>query len=259
MRMARSRYLRSALLLACVACLTVAGQVSASAALVKVGDLVLKADGAFKPSKLPRHRYEPIDIFGHVDVHSTNGGPPTQLQEAVIDFDHNGKLETNGLPICPLSRIEHASTAGARRKCKGAIVGMGTVGAMYNVLGIEIEVNIPATLFNAPPQNGDPTVIGHLHTTLPTDTTYTVVIPLERRQGAFGYRAQVDVPQIAGGGIFTHIDGKIGARYFRHGHELSYVNGRCPSGVLRLHGHFLFGDGTIIDGQVEKPCYPEGL
>lgn len=255
--MARSRYLRPALLLLCAAVVAISAQVNADAALVKVGDLVLRADGSFKPAKLSRHRYEPIDIFGHVDVHSTTGGPPTPLQEAVISFDHNGKLETDGLPVCKLSQIKHATTAGARSKCKGAIVGSGTVGAMYNVLGIEVEVNIPATLFNGGRQNGDPIVIGHLHTTLPTDTTYTVVIALERLQGAFGYRAQVDVPQIAGGGVFTHIDGKIGARYFSHGHERSYVNGRCPAGVLRIHGHFLFGDGTIIDGQVEKPCFPE--
>jgi len=40
---------------------------SASGALVEVENLVLRADGGFKPQSLPRHRFAPIDFQGHVE------------------------------------------------------------------------------------------------------------------------------------------------------------------------------------------------
>ena len=29
--------------------------------------------------------------------------------------------------------------------------------------------------------------------------------------------------------------------------------------MIRTHGHFLFADGTIMDGTLEKPCTPVPL
>ena len=257
--MARRHRIKRAALLALGVALLAFSVGGANAALVKVGNLVLKADGGFKPEALPRHSYAPIDFRGHADIVNTDGGPPTQLQEVQLDFDRDGKLETKGIPVCPLNRIAHSNTGQARRKCANSIVGTGHVGATFFFLGLPIQARVKATLFNGPRVNGNPSVIGHAYTTIPAPRTYTLTIPIERLHGDYSYRATIDVPKIAAGGILTHIDGRIGKRYVFHGRKLSYVSARCTTGILRTHGHFLFVDGTIIDGSLEKPCTPVPL
>jgi hypothetical protein len=258
--MGRSRKIkRAVLLILCVGllALSVGG---ADAALIKVKNLVLKADGGFVPSVLPRDHFEPINFRGHANLINTEGGPPTALEEMRLDFDRDGLLETRGLPVCPPSRIAHANTGQARRTCASAMIGTGHVGAVFDFLGIPVEAKVKASLFNGPRKGGNPTVVGHAYTTIPAPRTYTVVIPIKHlKRGPFAYQATFEVPKLAAGGILTHIDGRIGRRYDFKGSERSYVNARCTTGVIRTHGHFLFTDGTIMDGTLEKPCTPVPL
>jgi hypothetical protein len=258
--MCRRRQINRAIaLLACAGLLALLAG-GADAALIKVKDLVLKADGGFFPSKLSRNSFEPINFRGHASLSNSQGGAPAELQEMRLDFSRDGLLETRGLPVCPVSSIEHADTGQARRICAGALIGTGHVGAIFDFAGIGIEAKVKASLFNGPPKGGNPTVIGHAYTTIPYPRTYTVVIPIIRlRNGPFAYRATFEIPKLAAGGILTHIDGRIGRRYDYHGSERSYVNARCPTGVIRTHGHFLFADGTIMDGTLETPCTPVPL
>lgn len=253
--MGSSRFLRVVLLALCgvLVAISVGG---ANAALVKVGSLVLTADGGFHPQKLPKHSYEPIDFQGRADVHNTEGGPPPALEEVLIDFDRDGKIETKGLPVCRPAQIAHATTPAARRICGDSLVGTATVGAMIDVAGIEVQANQPASLFNGPRKNGGLTLVGHTYTDFPVPRTYVVLISLERRHGAYSYRIRLNIPTLSAG-VFTHIDGRIGRRYEFHGADRSFVSARCSSGVIRTHGRFTFADGTIIDGAIEKPCFPK--
>jgi hypothetical protein len=257
--MGRSRQITRAVLLAlCVGVLAVSVG-GANAALIKVGNLVLKADGGFFPSALSRNSFEPIDFRGHANLINTEGGAPTPLEEMRLDFDRDGLLETRGLPVCPVGRIAHSDTGQARRQCADALIGTGHVGAIYDFAGLQVQARVKASLFNGPRKGGNPTVIGHAYTTIPFPRTYTVVIPIKPLKGAYRYRATFDAPTLAGGGVLTHIDGRIGRRYQFKGRERSYVNARCTTGVIRTHGHFLFADGTIMDGTLEKPCTPVPL
>jgi hypothetical protein len=254
----RRKITRASLLTLCAGLLALwAG--GANAALIKVGNLELKADGGFRPSALPRASYAPIDFRGHADLINTEGGAPTPLQEVILEFDRDGKLETKGLPVCPAGRISHSTVGQARKKCADAMVGTGHVGAILFFEGVPVTIRVKATLFNGPKKNGNPTVIGHAYTTIPSPHAYTVVIPITPRSGAYRYRATFDVPKLANGGILTHVDGRIGRRYTLHGKKRSYVAAKCTTGVIRTHGHFLFADGTIIDGSLEKPCTPVPL
>jgi hypothetical protein len=254
--MGRSGKIKRALVVALCAGLLAIWSGGADAALVKVGNLVLKSDGGFRPTALPRDRYAPIDFRAHADLINTEGGAPTPLQELRLDFDRNGKLETRGLPVCPPARIAHADTGQARRKCAGALVGTGHVGAILFFEGVAVRARVKASLFNGPRKGGHPTVIGHAYTTIPRPRTYVVVIPIVPVRGAYSYRATFEVPKISAEGVLTHIDGRIGRRYVRGGNPESYASARCPTGVLKVHGHLLFSDGTIIDGVLEKPCRP---
>ena len=248
------RLKRSLAIAACVACCLAAAV--AGAAMVKVGPLVLRADGGFEPRELPRHVYAPIDFQGHFDISTRGGGAPEEIEKAVIDFDRDGRLSVRGLPTCPVGRIENATTEEARSVCKGAIVGTGHVAATIALPGLApIPVSSPLTLFNGEPQNGSPTVILHARTTVPGVQTFAIVVPIERRHGAYAYRATIEVPPIAAGfGVLTHIDAKVGRHYSFGGQRRSYTSARCSDGILETHGLFVFTDKTVISGAVQKPC-----
>jgi hypothetical protein len=231
------------------------GAGSASGALVEVDDVVLRADGGFTPQLLPRHRFAPIDFHGEVDISGRGGANPPKLQQALIDFDRDGRLSVAGLPSCAPESIDAAGTEEARRACRAAIVGTGHVEALISLDSGPVRASAPVTIFNGPRLNGMPTAVLHARTTVPATQTYAIVVPIEQRRGNFRYRARIDLPPIAGGrGAITHLDVRIGRRYRAGGKARSYASARCSDHILETHGRFTFEDGTVIDGAVEKYC-----
>jgi hypothetical protein len=239
---------------ALICCVLFAG--AANAALVRVGNLILTADGGFRPSSLPRSTYAPINFDGVANLRAVNGGVPPALLQLILDFDRDGRLSTAGLPVCQPTALEEATTAEARSRCPGAIVGTGKAGAVIAEEGRQpFVVSSPLTFFNGPRLAGKPTVIMHARITMPAVQNFVITIPIEKREGRHRYRATVDLPPIAGGlGSLTHLSASIGKRYRAGGVERSYVSARCGDGILSTHGRFTFADGTIIDGNVEKAC-----
>lgn len=234
------------------------GAASGKAALVEVDDIVLHADGGFTPQKLPRRHYAPIDFRGHVDIAAKDGGRPSPLQQALIDFDRDGRLSVGGLPSCAPEAIAQASTEEARRICRGAIVGTGHLEALVSLPGEPVRAKSALTVFNGPRLEGNPTAILHARFAVPATQTYAIVVPIERLRGGFRYRARVDLPPLADGlGALTHIDVEIGRRYRAGGRLRSYVSARCSDNILQTHGRFSFEDGTVISGLVEKFCQDE--
>ena len=228
---------------------------TAGAALVQYKGLILRADGGFQPRTLPRHRYAPINFEGHFDISAKGGGKPPALEQAVVEFDRDGRLDVAGLPTCAPEKVAEATTAVARRVCASAIVGTGVVGATISGAGGNTHGIAPLTIFNGPRVGGDPTVILHTHTVLPEVETYAIVAPIEQHPGPFRYRVTIDVPPIAGGaGSITEVKAKIGREFEVAGKKRSYVAARCTDNVLETHGRFTFGDGTVIEGSVEKYC-----
>jgi len=248
------RLTRTALLTLLAATVAVA---TASGATVEVGDLVLHADGGFKPQSLPRHRYAPIEFDGHFDVAARSGGRPTPLRQAILDFDRDGRLAVEGLPSCAPETVAAASVEEARRLCRGAIVGEGQIEALIAPpQGGLIPARSALTIFNGPRLATGPSVVLHAQTTVPATQTYAILVPIARRAGRFRYRATIDLPPIAAGyGAITRVEARIGRRYRAGGQARSYVAARCSDNILETHGRFTFEDGTVIDGTVEKYCH----
>lgn len=233
-----------------------AAAIGAGAATVRVGTLVLQADGGFEPQALPKHTYAPIHFQGHTDIKTTDGSLPPAARHVELEFDRDGRLTTAGLATCSPGEIERSSTQEARQRCAAAIVGTGHVGAAVPlpVLG-RVTLNSPLTLFNGPRQGGDPTLIMHAQAPFPIAEIYVVVVTIEPRRGAFAYRASFDVPSIAGGlGSITHLDAKVGRRYTAGGAERSYISARCSDSILMTRGYISFADGDVISGSLFKVC-----
>lgn len=243
-----------------VACAALAVNV-AGAATVRVGSLVLHADGGFQPHTLPKRTFAPIHFQGYGTIKTTDGSVPPPLEHVKLEFDHDGLLTTAGLSVCQPSSLEGASTAQARHRCGAAVVGTGRIGAAITLAGLaRIDMRAPLTVFNGPRRDGDPTAILHAQAPFPVSETYVIVVPIERRHGTYGYRAEFDVPPIAGGfGSLTHISATIGREYRAGGIERSYVSARCSDYILQTQGYFSFADGNVIYGSAFKTCRPEGL
>jgi hypothetical protein len=251
------RFLVMGMLLAACAALAAAG---AGAATVRVGTLVLHADGGFAPRMLPKRTFAPIHFQGYGTIKTTDGSVPPPLEHVKLEFDHDGLLSTAGLSVCQPSILEGASTSQARHRCGAAVVGTGRIGAAITLAGLaRIDMRAPLTVFNGPRRNGDPTAILHAQAPFPVSETYVVVVPIERRHGTYGYRAEFDVPPIAGGfGSLNHISAKIGREYRAGGVERSYVSARCSDYILQTQGYFSFADGNVIYGSAFKTCRPTG-
>jgi hypothetical protein len=230
-----------------------------NAATVRVGTLVLRADGGFEPRLLPKREFAPIHFQGYGEVRTTDGSQPPALRHVKLDFDRDGRLTTAGLSACRPAELESASPGQARRRCRSAIVGTGSIAAEIPLPGQgRVDLTSKLTLFNGPRQGGDPTVILHAQAPVPVSETYVVVIPIERRRGTYGYHAEFDVPPIAGGtGSLTYIDARIGRRFRAGGAERSYVSARCSDYILQTQGYFSFADGNVIYGSVFKACAPK--
>jgi hypothetical protein len=243
------------LVLALVAAALAAATASGDEALVEVNDIVLRADGGFQPQTLPKRRFAPIEFQGHVEISARRGAGPPQLQQALIDFDRDGRLSVAGLPTCAPESISRQGTAEARQTCRGAIVGTGHIAAGIASPAGALTERAALTIFNGPALATGPSVVLHARTLVPAPQTYAILVPIERLHGGFRYRARLDLPPLAGGlGALAHIDVKIGRRYRFGGRPRSYVSARCSDNVLQTRGHFLFADGTVISGLVEKYC-----
>jgi hypothetical protein len=251
-RRQRAALLGAALLLAAALVAT-----EASALQLRVGEIIIDAEGGFAPKGLPKHVNAPITLHGGGSISTISGAPPPVLETISIEFDRHGSLQTAGLEVCKKSRLEARTVAQARHACPQAIVGKGFGHAIVAFPESKvINVDSPITLFNGPMVRGDHTVLAHAYTTYPAPVALIVPVVIERiHKGVYGYRTKARIPRLAGGAgipISGHL--KIGRKWTYKGKKHSYVNARCETGRLQARGEFTFKDGTYLSGVFIKPC-----
>jgi len=115
----------------------------------------------------------------------------------------------------------------------------------------------PLSFFNGPPAGGRPTLITHAYETVPAVKTLLVPITIERvAKGRYGFRAEVQVPEIAAGyGAATLAEAKIGAVRTRGGREVGYINAHCNGGRLQVQGSARFTNGDYFPVTLTSPCH----
>ena len=220
-----------------------------AAALVETHEVRLKVNAAFQPRDLPVHQFAPVSFEGSLEITRPGGGEPPALQQVVVDFDRDGRLNVAGLPVCAPETIAAATVEEARSTCKGAIVGTGKVEALIGLGFATLATESAVTLFNGPSVEGHPTVILQAHFSTPATQTFAITVPIEKHRGEFRYRATVNLPPLAAGlGAITHLQVKVGRRYQVGGARRSYVAARCSDHILRSHGVFTFANGLVIEG-----------
>jgi hypothetical protein len=229
----------------------------AQAIKLRVGNIVIVADGGFKPKTLPKHEDAPIKLYGSATFKTVDGTRPSPLRTLTLEFDKHGEVETRGLPKCTMRKLVATTVALARKNCRGAIVGKGFGTALVQLPEQgPIKASSPLTLFNGPEKHGNPTVLGHAHLDYPAPTTYVISIEIERiHRGRYGFRTVAHFPRIVndyGSPISGHLT--IGRKWRHKGRTLSFANAHCADGRLQAKGEFAFKDGSFVEGIVFKPC-----
>ena len=243
--------------LAAVAVIALVGVGAAQALKLRIGNIVIVANGGFSPTTLPKHENAPIKLFGSATFKTTDGTRPSPLRRLVLEFDKHGAVETRGLPVCTEAKLVATTTKTARRNCRGAIVGEGFGTAVVELPEQRpIKVSSPLTLFNGPRIHGNPSVLGHAHLDYPGPTTYVVPIEIQKvHHGRYGFKTVADFPRIAndyGSPLSGHLT--IGRTWQYKGKTLSFANAHCADGRLQAKAQFSFKDGSFVQGTVFKPC-----
>ena len=97
---------------------------------VETREIRLEVNAAFQPRALPAHSFAPVTSTASLDIAKPGGGEPLALEQIVLDFDRDGRLDVAGLPTCAPERIAAARSKKRGRICKGAIVGTGKLEAL---------------------------------------------------------------------------------------------------------------------------------
>lgn len=231
---------------------------SAYGITIEIGRMVVSATADISPRALPAKGGVPVDVGSTTRIKTNDGTQPPALKKMVFLFDKHGFVNTKGLPTCTLAKLADTTPAQARKRCPGAIVGEGVGKADVRLPGLApISINTPLTFFNAPAEGGKPSLIAHGYETVPAPKTLLAPFSIERiNQGRYGFRVQIEMPEIAGGyGAATLAQATIGKTWKRGGKTVGFTNAYCAGGRLQVYGTLSFTDGSFFPGTLTSPCH----
>lgn len=251
----RRRFRRAAVL---AVGLALAVSATASGIDACIGPLCVSSTVDVQPRQLPAKGNAPITLSSITRVKAKGGTTPPTL--GVIDFliDKHGVVNNKAFPVCPPGKLEGTTTAQARKRCAGALVGKGTGKALVTMPGRDpFEISSAVSLFNAPPTGGEPTLIAHAYETVPSPQALLVPIVIERvAKGRYGYHVRVEMPEVAGGyGAPTLAEASVGATIQRKGKKIGFVAAHCSGGRLQVEGKLTFTNGDRFPTTLTSPCH----
>jgi hypothetical protein len=207
--------------------------------------VVVALDGSFTPHRLPRDRPTPISITLKGRIGFEAGVAPLPLTRIELAFGAKGGLDTAGLPTCRRAQLRNATQSQAMARCRGALVGRGTIVAEVPLNPAEpLLAHASVLAFNGR-SGGRPAVWVHAYSAAPP---VSFVLPFHLRtvdDGAYG--VQMTAPVAASLGRWPRLrsfDITLGRRYRAGGVAHSYLSAGCPL-PPRLHiGYFALARAT---------------
>jgi hypothetical protein len=232
----------------------------ALAVTTEVGNLKVSATAEFMPRGFPEHGTLPTTFSTSVHIRARNNEQPPALKTLIFEFDKHGRLNTKGVPTCTAAKLEGKKPAQAKAACAGALVGEGKGKARVESDGKPPStISSPIYIFNAAPEGGRPAMIAYAWETVPSPQALLVPFSVEKvSNGRYGYRTEIELPQIAGGdgaALLAEVD--FGRTYSRHGKKVGYVEAECSGGRLQVYGKLLFADGSMLQSLLSSPCHNE--
>lgn len=234
---------------------------AAYAIKAEIGDTFVSATASLRPRVLPLREDAPIELATVTRVGTTDGSPPPVLQKLVFMVDKHGSIDARGVPICTMAKLADTTPGEARKRCAGALVGEGTGRAVVDMPGqAPLRISSPLSFFNGPKIGGMPSLIAHAYETVPSPKTLLVPIAIEKvHDGRYGYRAEVEIPEIAAGyGAATLAEATVGRTRRHGGRTVGYLEAHCSGGRLQVHGTLSFSNGDFFPTTLTSPCHSPG-
>ncbi len=227
---------------------------------VRVGNLVLQGEAAFRPKALPKNMTAPISFHGTASVSTANDTHVPPAQTVHLQVDKHFKIESTGLSSCTSDKIEATTPSQAMKACGPALIGRGSATAQVEFPeSLPFSAKGPVLGFNGPTVGGYPEMLYYVYVNVPAPTALVVVAKLSKDTGQFGYRISVAVPEIAGGsGSLTSFDLTINRKWTDNGQQHSYLNAECPDGHFLNQFEAVFGSGTNLSGSILNSCQSKG-
>lgn len=250
---------RKAAVLAAV--LAVGACATAYAVTAEIGPVFVSATATMEPRELPKQGNAPITLTTVVRVGTHDGSTPPTLKTLLFLVDKHGTVDTKGLPVCTVAKLEGTTPSQARQRCGGALVGKGTGKAVVTMPGsAPFTISSPLSFFNGPPAGGRPTLLAHGYEKVPSPKALIVPITIERiAHGRYGFRARIEMPEIAGGyGVPTLAEASIGMTRMRGGKKVGYLNAHCVGGRLQVYGTVTATNGDFFPATLTSPCHSPG-
>jgi hypothetical protein len=233
------------------------------AAVIQTEGVRITVLSQIEPYKLPRTHSAPIAVFiaGHLE--NPEGGIPPQLQKLTVKVNRHGLLQSQGLPVCGISKIQPASTQQALRACGSSLIGSGQFWA--NIVFADqgaYPTQGRILIFNGRKGN-KPLLLAQIFTIHPFTTSFVISFTIKHiSQGPYGTELSASLPQALGTwGYLNRIKLTLKRKYTYHGRELSYFNAGCPAakGAKRTvfplaYATFTFAGQPPIGTTVPKSC-----
>ena len=234
----------------------------AQADLTQHGDLFITFNGSLTPATLPRHTLVPIGISVEATIRVLTPANPTALRRIEIAINRDGRLDTRGLPSCPISRIEATSPAAALAACRSSLVGSGSFTA--NATFPE-QTNFPSSgqilAFNST-VGGHRAILAHVYGTEPVPSARILTFHLRSSAGTYGTVLSAALPKsVNNSGYLKSIKLRLHRLFRYRGHLHSYLSAACaappgfPGATFPLaRASMTFAGPTTLTSTVIRSC-----
>ena len=195
------------------------------------GNLRVSVSGKLSPKRLPREGAAPISVSVGSEISTTDATLPPQLESLRIEINRHGRLDYDGLPACPYSRIQPGSTSRALAACRPALVGRGSFTANIVLSGQEPYATKGRLLVFNGLKGRKPVLYGHIYSPRPFATSFVIVFAVKRlTRGAYGTALEAPLPKaMKAWGRLTGIEMTLSRRYRHEGERRSYLSAGCPA------------------------------
>ncbi len=223
-----------------------------------IGPLCVSSTVDMQPRELPAKGNAPITLTSTTRIRTKDGSTPPTLEALDFLIDKHGTVNGKAFPVCPIGKLQGATTSQARKRCAGALVGKGTGKALVTMPGrAPFQISSPVSFFNAAPTGGKTTLIAHAYETVPEPKALLVPIVVERvAKGRYGFHVRVEMPDVAGGfGAPTLAEAAIGATRKQGGKKIGFIEAHCSGGRLQVEGTLTFTNGDSFPTTLTSPCH----
>jgi hypothetical protein len=195
-------------------------------------------------------------------IKTTDRSEPPILERIVLDINRNGSLQTRGLARCPLRKIRSITSAGAKRVCRDAQIGRGSVTSRVSLPGQGAFASNGGLLAFNGRQKGRPAIFAHVASTGTLPLTYVIVFEVKKSKGTFGTSLVGTLPPIASEyGYISAFNLSLRRTYRFHGRQMSYASAGCPApkGFSQASFPFArasyeFSDGREVSSVLIRQC-----